>query len=121
MVGVVNTIIGTTVMFVFYNIFNFSYWVSSASNYIIGSLVSYLLNKHYTFNYHEKGWWSLVRFTLTIIVCYLLAYGFAKPVVSWLLINTSTTIKDNVSMTVGMILFVLLNYIGQRFFAFKHQ
>lgn len=121
MVGIVNTIVGTTVMFVFYNVFHFNYWVSSVSNYIFGSLVSYLLNKHYTFNYHEKGWWSLVRFTVTIIVCYLLAYGIAKPVVSWLLLNTSMAVKDNVSMTVGMILFVLLNYIGQRFFAFKRH
>ena len=32
MVGVVNTIVGTTIMFVFYNVFHLNYWVSSASN-----------------------------------------------------------------------------------------
>lgn len=121
MVGVVNTIVGTTVMFVFYNVIHFSYWVSSASNYVFGSFVSYLLNKHYTFSYHEKRWWALIRFMATIIICYFLAYGIAKPVVSWLLISTSTAVKDNVSMTVGMCLFVLFNYIGQRFFVFKSK
>ena len=31
-VGVVNTIIGSTIMFVFYNILGLTYWMSSASN-----------------------------------------------------------------------------------------
>ena len=38
LVGVANTIFGTGIMFVFYNVFHFSYWVSSASNYFFGSI-----------------------------------------------------------------------------------
>ena len=121
MVGVINTIVGTTIMFVFYNVFHLSYWISSASNYFFGSIVSYLLNKHFTFNYHEKGWSSLWRFTLNILVCYLLAYGIAKPLIKWILTETSVTIQENVSMAVGMCLFVVFNYLGQRFFAFKSK
>ena len=121
MVGVINTIVGTTIMFVFYNVFHLSYWISSASNYFFGSIVSYLLNKHFTFNYHEKGWSSLLRFTLNILVCYLLAYGIAKPLIKWILTETSVTIQENVSMAVGMCLFVVFNYLGQRFFAFKSK
>lgn len=41
LVGIVNTLVGTTVMFVAYNALHLSYWISSASNYIIGSIVSY--------------------------------------------------------------------------------
>ena len=48
LVGIVNTAVGTTVMFVAYNALHFSYWVSSASNYVIGSIVSYFLNKYFT-------------------------------------------------------------------------
>ena len=121
MVGVINTIVGTTIMFVFYNVFHLSYWISSASNYFFGSIVSYLLNKHFTFNYHEKGWSSLWRFTLNILVCYLLAYGIAKPLIKSILTETSVTIQENVSMAVGMCLFVVFNYLGQRFFAFKSK
>lgn len=119
MVGVVNTIVGTTVMFVFYNVFHFGYWFSSASNYFFGSIVSYFLNKHFTFHYQEKGWTSLLRFTINIITCYLLAYGMAKPLIHWILSSFNDTIQDNVSMTLGMCLFVVFNYLGQRFFAFK--
>ena len=119
MVGVINTIVGTTVMFVFYNVFHFSYWVSSASNYIIGSIISYLLNKNFTFRFKEQKYWSLLRFVLNILTCYLLAYGIAKPVMHWILNGYSVTIQENVSMALGMCLFIVFNYLGQRFFAFK--
>ncbi|MBQ5475277.1 MAG: GtrA family protein [Lachnospiraceae bacterium] len=59
MVGFINTIVGTTIMFVFYNFFYLSYWVSSASNYL--------------------------------------------------------------AMLLGMCLFIVFNYLGQRFFAFKNK
>lgn len=121
MVGVINTIVGTTIMFVFYNVFHLNYWISSASNYFFGSIVSYILNKYFTFNYHEKGWASLWRFTLNILVCYLLAYGIAKPVIKWILTGTSVTIQENISMVLGMCLFVVFNFLGQRFFAFKSK
>lgn len=120
-VGVVNTVVGTTIMFVFYNVFHLSYWISSASNYFFGSIVSYFLNKHFTFGYHEKGWWSMVRFTVNILCCYLLAYGLAKPLIKWILSDCSVTVQENISMLLGMCLFVVFNYLGQRFFAFRHQ
>lgn len=119
MVGIINTIVGTTIMFVFYNLFHLNYWISSASNYFFGSIVSYFLNKHFTFKYHEKGFSSLIRFVVNILVCYLLAYGIAKHVMSFLLSGFGKTIQENVSMLLGMCLFVLFNYLGQRFFAFK--
>lgn len=119
MVGVVNTVVGTSIMFVFYNVFHLSYWVSSASNYFFGSICSYLLNKHFTFQYHEKGFKSLIRFTINILVCYLLAYGIAKPFIRWIFSGFNDTIQDNISMALGLCLFVVFNYLGQRFFAFK--
>ena len=119
MVGVINTIVGTTIMFVFYNVFHLSYWVSSASNYFFGSICSYILNKYFTFNNKEQGLQPLMRFTINILVCYLLAYGIAKPVMHWMLSGYSTTIQENVSLALGMCLFVIFNYLGQRFYTFK--
>ena len=37
-VGVINTLVGTSVMFVCYNVFHTGYWIASAMNYIIGSI-----------------------------------------------------------------------------------
>ena len=121
MIGVINTIVGTIIMFVFYNVFHLNYWISSVSNYFFGSICNYLLHKHFTFRYNERGWVTLFSFTINIIVCYLLAYGMAKTIMQWILSDFSKTIQENVSMLLGMCLFVVLNYLGQRFFAFKKE
>ena len=118
-VGVINTLFGTAIMFVFYNVFHLSYWISSASNYFFGSILSYFLNKSFTFKYGKADFKSIFRFTVNILVCYLLAYGIANPVMRWALSGYSVTVQENVSMVLGMVLFVALNYLGQRFFAFK--
>lgn len=118
-VGVINTLFGTAIMFVFYNVFGLSYWLSSASNYFFGSILSYFLNKYFTFQYKKRDWKVVGRFVLNISACYLIAYGVAKPLVRALLSGASATIQENVAMLCGMCLFVALNYLGQRFFAFK--
>ena len=119
LVGIANTLVGTTVMFVAYNALHLSYWISSASNYVIGSIVSYFLNKNFTFQNKEKSVKQVVIFIFNITICYLLAYGFAKPIISWILSNQSKQVQDNLSMLAGMGAFVVFNYLGQRIFVFK--
>ena len=53
LVGVVNTLIGAGLMFLLYNVANCSYWLSSAVNYVVGGIVSFFLNKYFTFE--NKG------------------------------------------------------------------
>ncbi len=119
LVGIINTIVGTGVMFLCYNALHFNYWISSAMNYIIGSIVSYFLNKYFTFQNKQRSWKMVAKFIINISVCYLIAYGVAKPLVARILYNQSITIQENGAMLVGMCLFVGLNYLGQRFFVFK--
>lgn len=121
LVGIVNTLVGTAVMFGCYNLLHFSYWVSSAANYVVGSVVSYFLNKNFTFRNKSKDPMVLVRFVVNITVCYLLAYGIAKSLVRRILSGSSVRIQENGAMLVGMCLFVGLNYLGQRFFAFREK
>ena len=119
LVGVVNTLVGTAIMFFCFNVLAWSYWISSAMNYIVGSIVSYLLNKRYTFQQKGHDWYTVLKFITNITVCYVLAYGLAKPLVTWMLSGVSTNIQGNVALLTGMVLFVGLNYIGQRFWAFS--
>lgn len=121
LVGVANTLFGTGIMFLFYNVFHFSYWISSASNYIFGSILSYILNRVFTFrsNGHTKE--TLPRFVINITLCYLVAYGVAKPLALRVLSGAALNIQENVAMLIGMCLFVGLNYIGQRFFVFRKK
>ena len=119
LVGMVNTLVGMAIMFGLYNLAHCSYWVSSAANYILTSILSYFLNKYFTFQNRERSVGQVVRFAVNIAVCYGLVYGIAKPLCLQLLANASTTVRDNVSMLVGMCLFTGLNYLGQRLFAFR--
>ncbi len=121
LVGIVNTIFGTAIMFVFYNVFGLSYWLSSASNYFFGSILSYFLNKYFTFRYKKRDWKVVMRFVVNIGACYLIAYGIAKPLIAALMSGFAVSIQENVAMVCGMGLFVVLNYLGQRFFAFKKE
>ena len=119
LVGIVNTLVGTGVMFLMYNLLLASYWISSASNYIIGSIVSYVLNKYFTFQNNEKSFAMIIKFVINISICYLAAYGVAKPLVRMVLSVASICLQENLAMLVGMGLFVVLNYFGQRFIVFK--
>lgn len=118
-VGVINTIVGTAVMFLAYNWLGFGYWVSSALNYIIGSIVSFVLNKYFTFQNKERSVKQVLLFIANIALCYLVAYGMAKPIVHNLMEGVSVKVADNVSMVLGMVLFVILNYAGQRWVVFQ--
>ena len=121
LVGIANTIVGTTVMFAAYNVFHLSYWISSASNYVIGSILSYFLNKYFTFQNKKKSWKQIGMFVINITICYLVAYGCAKPIVAYLLKGSTKVLLENISMLVGMGAFVVLNYLGQRLFVFKEK
>lgn len=118
-VGVFNTLVGTGIMLFCYNVLHISYWWSSVANYFLVSTLSYLLNKSFTFHYGNADRQSMLRFVLNILVCYILAYGIAKTLIRWILAGTIREVQENVAMVVGTLLFVVFNYLGQRFYAFK--
>ena len=120
-VGVVNTLFGVTIMFFCYNILNLGYWFSSGMNYVCGSVLSYFLNKKFTFKVEETTKKSIIRFIINITVCYIVAYGIAKPLVLYLFAGLGEKLQGNLALMAGMGLFVLLNYVGQRFWAFKQD
>ena len=123
LVGIINTIFGTVIMFLLYNLASFGYWGSSTVSYILGSILSFFLNKNFTFRNKESTAKAALIFTVNIAVCYLAAYSISKPIVTRILSNTSLSksIVEQFSMLLGMVLFTMLNYIGQRFFAFKEN
>ena len=125
MVGILNTIVGTAVMFFAYNVLHLGYWVSSALNYIIGSILSYILNKRFTFESKKRSKKEIVRFVANIAVCYLLAYGAAEPfagrMLSMLGVKFEEEILEQIAMLFGMCFFIILNFFGQKIFVFRQM
>lgn len=79
LVGILNTVVGMGLQFLFFNLCGWNEWVSSLIGYILGSILSYFLNKYFTFKNKDKGWKPIVKFALNIAICYGLAYGIAIP------------------------------------------
>ena len=121
LVGIINTIVGSAIMFILYNIAGVGYWFSSAANYVIGSVLSFFLNKYFTFNVRQWSVFMIVAFVVNIAVCYGIAYGIAKPAMNYLLRNNSIKIRENAALFTGMCLFTGINYLGQRFVVFRKE
>lgn len=119
LVGLINTAVGTTIMFGCYNLLGFSYWTSSALNYFLTSILSFFLNKYFTFSVKKTSLMQVARFAVNIMVCYFVAYGLAERLALWALSFLGEKLRTNIAMLIGMGLFVIMNYLGQRFFAFK--
>jgi len=125
-VGVANTIVGMAIMFGGYNLLPIPYWpdtarywLFSALGYVLSSIMSFFLNKSFTFRSKGKIWSEFWRFALIIAVCYGVAYGAAKPLVRSMLSGYSETLQGNVAYVAGAVIFTLLNFAGQRFFTFR--
>ena len=121
LVGVANTLVGSGIMFLLYNLANAPYWLSVCANYVAGGILSFFLNKYFTFQNKERSAAQVLRFAVTVAVCAVLAYGLAKPAVRWALAGYGERIQENVAMLTGMVLYTGLNYLGQRFFAFRNR
>ena len=125
MVGVINTLMGWAIMAVLYNLIHMNYWLSSGISYFIGSVFSYHANARLTFKVENKDKWLPWRFAVNIIVCYLAAFSVAQPLVRKVLASQPQVIVDNVAMFLGMCMFIVLNFFGQKLFVFrktkKHQ
>ncbi len=121
LVGIANTLFGMTIMFVLYNLFGVSYWWSSAANYFFGSILSFILNKQFTFHHNGHFIASAIKYALCIVVCYVVAYGVARPLIASVLSDSAVAVQENVAMLVGAILFTSLNYLGQKYVIFRNK
>jgi putative flippase GtrA len=119
LVGLVNTLFGSLLMFFLYNTTGCGYWFSSAANYIAGSVLSFFLNKYFTFNVRKWSLRMILSFILTIGIAYFLAYKAAKTGIFILLKDYPEKMRDNAALFAGMCLFTGLNYAGQRLLVFS--
>ena len=117
LVGVGNTLLSTVLMFALEGL---GYWPSTAIAYLAGAVMSFFLNRYFTFKSQETFARSAVKFAVNVIVCYVLAYSAAQPLVSLVLGGTAMPAiwQERISKLAGMCLYTGLNYLGQRFFAF---
>ncbi len=120
LVGVGNTLLSAVLMFLLEGL---GYWPSTAIAYVAGAVMSFFLNRKFTFQSDEEFGKSAVKFAVNVAVCYVLAYSIAQPLGKIVLgaMGVSGLWLERLTKIGGMGLYTILNYFGQRFFAFKKR
>lgn len=120
LVGIGNTLLSALLMFLFEGL---GYWPSTAIAYALSSVMSFFLNRSFTFKSDAPIGPAAVRFAVNVVVCYLIAYSLAQPLAGWALDRTAIPAiwQERLTKLGGMVLFTCLNYCGQRFFAFRKK
>ena len=109
LVGVGNTLLSMALMFLLEGL---GYWPSTAIAYLAGAVMSFFLNRSFTFKSRADFWPSA-----------LIAYSVAQPLAAWVLGRTAIPAiwQERLAKVGGMGLYTVLNYFGQRFFAFRNK
>lgn len=120
LVGVGNTLLSAVLMFLLEGL---GYWPSTAIAYVAGAVMSFFLNRKFTFRSDEEFGRSAAKFAVNVAVCYVLAYSIAQPLGKAVLgaAGVSGVWLERLTKIGGMGLYTILNYFGQRFFAFKKR
>ena len=125
LIGCLNTVVSLSLQFTFYNLLSMGYWWSTSTAFFLSSILSYYLNKKYSFRNKGKIGDTALKFALVIGVCYIFSYSIAKPFSSYILslINVSNDVNfiEKLAMLIGQVVFAVLNYTGQRFFTFRKK
>lgn len=133
LVGVLNTIVGEGLKALLLAFTALGPLPASAISTALASVMSYFLNRYFTFKYQGDNAKAALRFTLNIVVCYVLSHAIALLLIyplltgaenGWfaglsLIASEKKTIADYIATYSGSVLFVGFNYLGQRFFAFR--
>ena len=122
MVEIVNTIIGLTAMYLLLHAVGLSYWWATFFGNSIGAVVSFFLNRSFTFKSENAVSKSVLRFIVVILCCYFISYDLAKNLVVGFLKDShfiSANLKTDLAILVGTGLYTILNYLGQKLFVFS--
>ena len=131
-VGVLNFIFCTALMFFLYNVCGVSEHVAPVVNYGLGSLIWYLGCKFIVFPGHDTTFQLIVRFAVEVVICYVISYYvLAEPLARWALpqediyevftFGGGAKVTANCEMAIGAVAYALINYFGQRFFVFSER
>lgn len=117
MVGVINTLLGLSVIFLFMNILDQSYWLSTFLGNTTGMICSYLLNRSLTFKSKVSLWKGGLNFFLASGITYVFSYWLAEKLV----IVISGQFIGELAVLLGMVFYTISNYLVQKYVVFQNR
>jgi putative flippase GtrA len=121
LVGVINTFVGLSVMFFMLHIAHLSYWWATFSGNAVGAIVSFLLNRSFTFQSDISVTKGAFRFLVVMLSCYYVAYSFSQMTARFIVTLSSypfANVRDDLAVLFGTLFYTVLNYLGQKIIVF---
>jgi putative flippase GtrA len=120
-IGILNTIVGLSSVYIMFNILGLNYWPSTLLGNGIAMLLSYFLNRKFTFRNKAKAARSFLKFFIVVIACYYSSYWLGFHVSNLVLspFITDSKVIGNISILLGAGLYTISNFLGQKFIVFN--
>jgi putative flippase GtrA len=120
-IGLINTLVGLSSTYLFFDLIQLNYWLSTFIGNLIGMVVSYILNKKFTFKNEESVKSSLLKFFLVVFLCYYVSYwiGLRLSNMVVILLSIFKPHTGELSILFGAGLYTISNFIGQKYIVFK--
>lgn len=112
-VGVINTIIGYTIIMILFHLIGLSYSLSYFLSYVVGIIISFFLNRQFVFFSKNNKLLEFFKFLIAFSISYSISYLGLKFIVEYQLIDT------NIAFFVGMVIYSTLFYLFNRYITFK--
>jgi len=114
MVGLLNTAIGASVIYAMHNGAGQGIILSNVVGYGFGLCVSYLGNRHWTFNNSKPGQFAPFLFLLLVLLAFCVNLGVTIGLVG-------TGVRYNFAQFFGLSSYSVLVFLGSKFIVFGSQ
>lgn len=122
-IGGINTVLSMSLNFVLQNFAGWPLFFSSAFAFAITAVPAFYFNRKYSFKSKAPLGQSIFRFATVTVVCFLLSFGLNQILMPWLRENWWAGMHDMLYSAIRIVgiqvVFTVLNYCGQRLWAFK--
>ena len=123
LVGIVNTCMGLSIIFIMMKGFGMSYWLSTFIGNACGAVTSFILNRNFTFKSKASLGGSGLRFIAVIMLSYFASYGMSDLIWRGLLkpVNLMVITHQEASVLFGAGLYTITNFFGQKHLVFLNR
>lgn len=112
LVGLLNTLITLSTIFILINVLNLNYIISNIIGYVLGFTNSFILNKKWTFKSKGSAKIEIILFFILFIICYLL------QLISLILLKELIKVSVEKAQLIAMIIYTTINFLGSKYFVY---
>ncbi len=112
-IGLLNTIIGLSVIFFCMKILHFTYIISNISGYAVGLIYSFIWNKNWTFKSNGSVSVETVKFLIVFGISYIIQLG------ALIFIKEIMHIIPEIAQILGIGVYTITSFTLNKFFTFR--